>query len=184
MEHARPREICLTFVDFGNAFGNMRHLLPCKTVFFGPFPNSVFAGGLLLPTFCPGARVLVNSVFQSCPALPVLYDVVLQMLPDLLHQEFRLHLAYTMSYIVYNRHGSCGVSGAPRGSGPRPSFADDLMLVPAWQFCWGFPVGQTACFSLLKPQYVSQGSQVPGFGFWLPVSHCSTDDRSSYLHFV
>jgi Reverse transcriptase (RNA-dependent DNA polymerase) len=60
------------------------------------------------------------GVFQGCTASPVLYNVVMQMLLDLLHQEAH-HLAYSF--------GDVDPAKSSVGRVLDPSFADDLTIV-------------------------------------------------------
>ena len=133
LSHAQKhkKDICLTFVDFANAFGSVRHALIQFALQRYHVPHSVRA---LLHAYYDFLYAQVQvcdfktdvfhygiGVFQGCTASPVLFNMVMQILLDILHQPLNLHLGYYF--------GKRGSSSRDVGRLLGPAFADDLTLV-------------------------------------------------------
>lgn len=133
LRHAKQhkKDICLTFVDFANAFGSVRHALIQFALERYHIPLSVRA---LLHAYYDRLYAQVQTaeystevfhygigVFQGCTASPVLFNMVMQILLDTLHQPSNLALGYSF--------GESSSSVSNEGRVLDPAFADDLTLV-------------------------------------------------------
>jgi hypothetical protein len=123
----RGKGICITWVDFANAFGSVRHSLiqfALKRYHFSRrfreliyhYYDNLFAV-VHTKKFSTEPFHYGIGVFQGCTTSPVLFNVVMQLLLDIITRPANHHLGYTFPS-----------SGSPLTL-ICPTFADDLSIV-------------------------------------------------------
>ena len=123
----RRKGICITWVDFANAFGSVRHSLIQFALKRYHFPARFRA---LIYHYYDNLFAVVHTkhfstepfhygigVFQGCTTSPVLFNVVMQLLLDIIKRPANHHLAYTFPSLGSPLTLIC------------PTFADDLSIV-------------------------------------------------------
>ncbi len=123
----RKKSICISWVDFANAFGSVRHSLiqfALKHYHFSPlflkliyhYYDNLFA---IVHTreFSTQPFHYGIGVFQGCTTSPALFNVVMQLLLDIIKRPANRHLAYRFHSHVPPLTFLC------------PTFADDISLV-------------------------------------------------------
>jgi hypothetical protein len=125
----RRKSICVTWVDFANAFGSVRHSLIqfalkhyhfsdqfCSLIYH--YYDKLFAV-VHTKQFSTEPFHYGVGVFQGCTTSPALFNVVMQILLDIINRPANKHLAYTFP------------SSDPTSfhSLLSPTFADDVSIV-------------------------------------------------------
>jgi len=123
----RGKSICVTWVDFANAFGSVRHSLIQFALKRFHFPIQL--QGLIYHYYDKLFAVVHTTkfssqpfqygigVFQGCTTSPCLFNVVMQLLLDIITRPANQHLSYHFQ------------SSGPPLSLICPAFADDVSIV-------------------------------------------------------
>jgi hypothetical protein len=123
----RGKGICITWVDFANAFGSVRHSLiqfALKRYHFSRqfrelihhYYDQLFAV-VHTKKFSTEPFHYGIGVFQGCTTSPVLFNVVMQLLLDIITRPANRHLGYTFPSLGSPLTLIC------------PTFADDMSIV-------------------------------------------------------
>lgn len=123
------KSICITWVDFANAFGSVKHSLIQYALRRYHFPASfrrlIFGyydhmyANVQCSAFSSNPFHYGIGMFQGCTTSPVLFNTVMQILLDILKCDSNLHHAYEFQ----------AVGDAVPKSVIAPTFADDLAVV-------------------------------------------------------
>jgi hypothetical protein len=125
----RQKSICITWVDFANAFGSVKHSLIQYALLRYHFPDSLRR---LIHAYYDYLFAAVNcrkfstepfhygiGVFQGCTTSHVLFNVVMQILLDLLQRPDNRHLGYEFEPAADGSSVSVML----------PTFADDVAFI-------------------------------------------------------